>query len=110
MILILGFTFKENCPDIRNTRVIDIVNEFENYHAKVDIFDPWIDIDEAVAEYSISFLDELPETKYDAIILAVNHRQFIQMGADKINSLGKDKHVLYDVKSILPKQYSDGQL
>ena len=109
-ILILGFTFKENCPDIRNTRVIDIVHEFDSYHAQVDVYDPWIDVKEAQHEYNISFLSELPATKYDAIILAVNHDQFKEMGANKIHALGRENHILYDVKNVLPKDSVDGRL
>lgn len=109
-ILILGFTFKENCPDIRNTRVIDIVSEFNSYHASIDIYDPWIEIGEAEEEYGISFLSDLPSTKYDAIILAVNHDQFKQMGADQIHALGNDNHVLYDVKNMLSRHEVDGRL
>ena len=109
-ILILGFTFKENCPDIRNTRVIDIVKEFSNYHAQVDIYDPWVDLAEANEEYDASFVSKLPSTKYDAIILAVNHDEFKALGADKIHALGKDNHVLFDVKNVLPKDQADGRL
>jgi len=109
-ILILGFTFKENCPDIRNTRVIDIVKEFANYHSEVDIYDPWIELEEANEEYSVSFLSELPSTKYDAIILAVNHDEFESLGAEKIHSLGKENHILFDVKHALPKDQVDGRL
>ena len=109
-ILILGFTFKENCPDIRNTRVIDIIEEFNTYHAKVDVYDPWLDINEAKDEYSASFLADLPLSKYDAIILAVNHDEFKNMGAKKIHSLGKDIHILFDVKNTLPKDQIDGRL
>ena len=109
-ILILGFTFKENCPDIRNTRVIDIVHEFDSYHTQVDVYDPWIDVKEAQHEYNISFLSELPATKYDAIILAVNHDQFKEMGANKIHALGRENHILYDVKNVLPKDSVDGRL
>ncbi|MBT8124180.1 MAG: Vi polysaccharide biosynthesis UDP-N-acetylglucosamine C-6 dehydrogenase TviB [Gammaproteobacteria bacterium] len=109
-ILILGFTFKENCPDIRNTRVIDIVNEFATYHSQVDIYDPWIVLDEANAEYNASFLPELPSEKYDAIILAVNHDEFKNLGAEKILALGKENHVLFDVKNVLPKNQVDGRL
>lgn len=109
-ILILGFTFKENCPDIRNTRVIDIVKEFANYHAQVDIYDPYVELTEANEEYDASFLAELPSTKYDAIILAVNHDEFKSLGADKIHALGKDNHVLFDVKNVLPKNQADGRL
>ncbi len=109
-ILILGFTFKENCPDIRNTRVIDIVNEFATYHSQVDIYDPWIAIDEANAEYNASFLPDLPSTKYDAIILAVNHDEFKNLGAEKIHALGKKNHILFDVKNALPRNQVDGRL
>ena len=109
-ILILGFTFKENCPDIRNTRVIDIVEEFSSYHAKVDIFDPWVDIEEAKIEYNASFLTKIPSKRYDAIILAVNHDEFKDMGASKIQALGKKNHVLFDVKNALPKNQVDGRL
>ena len=109
-ILILGFTFKENCPDIRNTRVIDIVNEFATYHSQVDIYDPWIVLDEANAKYNASFLPELPSEKYDAIILAVNHDEFKNLGAEKILALGKENHVLFDVKNVLPKNQVDGRL
>ena len=108
-ILILGFTFKENCPDIRNTRVIDIVNEFRNYHAHVDIYDPWLDIDEANSEYSASFISEVKHD-YDAIILAVNHDEFKTMGVKKIHALGKNNHVLFDVKNALEKNQVDGRL
>jgi UDP-N-acetyl-D-galactosamine dehydrogenase len=109
-ILILGFTFKENCPDIRNTRVIDIVKEFANYHSQVDIYDPWVDIDEAKHEYNASFLSEFPSTQYDAIILAVNHKEFKNLGSKQIHALGKDNHVLFDVKHVLPKDQVDGRL
>jgi UDP-N-acetyl-D-galactosamine dehydrogenase len=109
-ILILGFTFKENCPDIRNSRVIDIVNEFSTYHSQVDIYDPWVVLDEANAEYNASFLSKLPSEKYDAIILAVNHDEFKNLGAEKIHALGKENHILFDVKNALPKNQVDGRL
>ncbi len=109
-ILILGFTFKENCPDIRNTRVIDIVREFSNYHSQVEIYDPWINLDEADTEYNATFLSALPTSKYDAIILAVNHDEFKTLGADKIHGLGKESHILFDVKNVLPKDQEDGRL
>ena len=109
-ILILGFTFKENCPDFRNTRVIDIVNEFTTYHSQVDIYDPWIVLDEANTRYKASFLPELPSEKYDAIILAVNHDEFKNLGAEKIQALGNENHVLFDVKNVLLKNQVDGRL
>lgn len=109
-ILILGFTFKENCPDIRNTRVIDIFNEFDGYHAHVDIYDPWVDIEEAQSEYNISFLSDLPKQKYDAIIVAVNHQKFKDMSIEDFHAMGKCNHIIFDVKHILPKNEIDGRL
>ncbi len=109
-ILIMGLTFKENCPDLRNTRVVDIISEFEAYHANVDVYDPWVDAAEAKHEYG---LDVIPEPKagiYDAIILAVGHHQFVEMGVDKIRRFGKADNVLYDVKYALPKDQVDGRL
>ncbi len=109
-ILIMGLTFKENCPDLRNTRVVDIISEFEAYHANVDVYDPWVDAAEAKHEYG---LDVIPEPKagiYDAIILAVGHHQFIEMGVDKIRQFGKADNILYDVKYALPKDQVDGRL
>lgn len=109
-ILILGFTFKENCPDIRNTRVIDILKEFKSYHAHVDVYDPWINIEDAKKEYKVSFLSELPTSKYDAVILAVNHQQFKELDERKIRAFGKNNFVIFDVKNILPKSAVDGRL
>lgn len=109
-ILILGFTFKENCPDVRNTRVIDIVEEFANYHANVDVYDPWVDHEEAKEEYGISLISELNENSYDAIVVSVAHKEFVEMGVDKIRSLGKQKHILFDVKHVFPKQDVDARL
>src|SRR5690606_22034681 len=93
-VLILGLSFKENCPDIRNTRIIDIVNELKEYHANVDVYDPWVDSDEAEHEYGISPIQALEDNAYDAVILAVAHEQFKEMGAAKIRALGKKAHVL----------------
>lgn len=109
-ILILGLTFKENCPDLRNTRVIDIIRTLESYHATVDVYDPWADPKEAQHEYQISLQSELHEDKYDAVILAVSHNEFVELGIDKIRKLGKQEHVLYDIKSQLPKEQVDGRL
>jgi UDP-N-acetyl-D-galactosamine dehydrogenase len=109
-ILIMGLTFKENCPDLRNTRVIDIIEEFQDYGANVHVYDPWVDKDEAVHEYGIRPI-EGPETgKYDAIVMAVKHRQFTEMGLDKVRALGADNHVLYDIKYIFPSSDVDGRL
>ena len=109
-ILILGFTFKENCPDVRNTRVIDIVQELANYHADVDVYDPWVDIEEAEDEYGVTPISELQEGMYDAVIVAVAHKEFIAMGTEKIRALGKQKHILFDVKHIFPKNDVDARL
>ena len=109
-ILIMGLTFKENCPDIRNSRVIDIINEFKNYGAQVDVYDPWVDPQQTQHEYNITPIKNPLANHYDAILLAVKHEQFIQMGADTIRELGKEQHVLYDIKYLLPANLVDGRL
>ena len=111
-VLLMGLTFKENCPDLRNTRVIDIVNELKEYNCEVDVFDPWADSKEAEDEYGITPIEHsalIPDT-YDAIILAVGHSQFKEMGVNKIRALGKDSHVLYDIKYLLDSSESDLRL
>ena len=109
-ILILGFTFKENCPDVRNTRVIDIVNEFNSYHASVDVYDPWADPGQAQQEYAVTLARTIKQAAYDAIIIAVGHQEFISMGAKAMRALGKPKHILFDVKRILPRESVDAGL
>ncbi len=109
-ILIMGLAFKENCPDLRNTRVIDMIKEFNNYGAKVDVYDPWVDPNETQQAYGFTPLSAPQPGSYDAIILAVKHKQFTEMGAEKIRALGKACHVLYDVKYILPANQVDGRL
>lgn len=109
-ILILGLAFKENCPDLRNTRVVDIVQELVHYHANVDVYDPWVDPAEAQHEYGITPVEKPAAGGYDAIILAVAHEQFVTMGSDAIHAFGKAEHVLYDIKSILPKDTVDARL
>ena len=109
-VLILGFTFKENCPDIRNTRIIDVVKELGNYSCNVDIFDPWVDAEEVEEEYGIIPVSEIKAASYDAIIVAVGHEQFKKMGSTDIRGFGKDKHVLYDLKYILSTEQSDVRL
>ena len=109
-VLILGLSFKENCPDIRNTRVIDIVNELKEYHIDADVYDPWVDAAEAEHEYGISPVQALENGKYDAVILAVAHHQFKDMGVDAIRALGKADHVLYDLKYVLSQAESDLRL
>ncbi|HET9836148.1 MAG TPA: Vi polysaccharide biosynthesis UDP-N-acetylglucosamine C-6 dehydrogenase TviB [Rhodanobacteraceae bacterium] len=109
-VLILGLAFKENCPDLRNTRVVDVIEEFRGYSAKVDVHDPWVDPAEAKREYGLDLISELKPDSYDAIILAVGHRQFLGMGAEKLRSLGKPGCVLFDVKQLLPAAEVDGRL
>lgn len=109
-VLVMGLAFKENCPDLRNTRVVDIVSELKDYNCEVDVFDPWVSQDEAEAEYGILPIIE-PETAiYDAIILAVAHRQFRQMGGPAIRALGKDTTVIYDIKYVISAGESDLRL
>ena len=109
-ILVLGLTFKENCPDLRNTRVVDIVKEFEDYGATVDVYDPWINPEEAQEEYDITPINELMDGQYEAVILAVAHRQFAEMGSAKIRALCKPDGILFDVKNLLPAEDVDGRL
>ncbi|MDX5300243.1 MAG: Vi polysaccharide biosynthesis UDP-N-acetylglucosamine C-6 dehydrogenase TviB [Gammaproteobacteria bacterium] len=109
-ILIMGLTFKENCPDIRNTRVVDLVAEFREYNAHVDIFDPWANADEVLHEYGLDLVAEPAAGHYDAIILAVAHNEFKAMGVERIRALGRDNHVLFDVKYVLPKAAVDDRL
>ncbi|MGB5588504.1 MAG: nucleotide sugar dehydrogenase, partial [Gammaproteobacteria bacterium] len=109
-ILMLGLTFKEDCPDLRNTRVVDVIQELESLGATVDVHDPWVDQDEAKKEYGVSMVAQPDAGQYDAIILAVGHRQFRDMGVDAIRRLGRPEHVLYDVKYVLPAGVTDGRL
>ena len=109
-ILILGLTFKENCPDLRNTRVTDIIRELKTYNASVDVYDPWVNPVEAEHEYGITPVSEPVEGKYDAIILAVAHHQFRELGVDGIRKFAKPTFVLFDVKQVLPKEMVDARL
>jgi UDP-N-acetyl-D-galactosamine dehydrogenase len=109
-VLVMGLTFKENCPDLRNTRVVDIVAELRDYHCDVDVFDPWVTAEEAEHEYGITSITEPVADSYDAIILAVAHQQFKAMGAPAIRALGKANSVLYDLKYVLTVSESDLRL
>jgi UDP-N-acetyl-D-glucosamine/UDP-N-acetyl-D-galactosamine dehydrogenase len=109
-VLILGLAFKENCPDIRNTRVVDLVRELRSYHADIDVYDPWVDASDAVEEYDLKMIDTLPSAHYDAIIVAVGHDQFRTMGIDAIRKLGKPECVIFDVKYLFPKQCTTARL
>ncbi|WP_027697971.1 Vi polysaccharide biosynthesis UDP-N-acetylglucosamine C-6 dehydrogenase TviB [Vibrio litoralis] len=109
-VLVMGLTFKENCPDLRNTKVVDIVSELKEYNINVDIVDPWCSTEQAQHEYGLSITTEPKQAHYDAVILAVGHEQFKVMGAKKIHQLCKAEHVLYDLKYVLPKQDVDMRL
>ena len=109
-ILIMGFSFKENCPDHRNTRVVDIYEKLVSYKSNVDIFDPWVDIDEVERDYGLVLFNELPKRKYDSIIIAVAHNEFIDMHIDQYFKLLNKNHVIFDIKSILDKKYTDSRL
>ncbi|MCP8686820.1 Vi polysaccharide biosynthesis UDP-N-acetylglucosamine C-6 dehydrogenase TviB [Marinobacterium sedimentorum] len=109
-VLVMGLTFKENCPDIRNTKVVDILAELETYGVRADVYDPWVDAQETQRAYGISPLQELETGVYDGIILAVAHEQFVEMGAARIRALGKSAHMLYDLKYVLSSADSDLRL
>ncbi len=109
-ILIMGLTFKENCPDFRNTRVIDLVSEFKNFNCNVDVYDPWVDKQEVKQKYNITPIDSPIKGGYDAIVLAVAHDEFRKMSIEDIKALGKDNYVLYDIKYLLKSNQVDGRL
>lgn len=110
-VLVLGLAFKENCPDLRNTKVVDIVRTLQGYNTQVDVYDPWIDPQEAEHEYGLRCLPDLPASgQYAAVVLAVGHREFVALGAAGIQALGQSGAVLFDVKSILPLGVADGRL
>ena len=109
-VLVMGLTFKENCPDLRNTRVVDIVNELKEYDMTVDVYDPWVETKEAQHEYDLTPVQTLEAGAYDAVVLAVAHQQFAELGAQGIRALGKASHVLYDLKYLLPAEHSDLRL
>jgi UDP-N-acetyl-D-galactosamine dehydrogenase len=109
-VLVLGLTFKENCPDLRNTRVVDIVSELEDYNVRVDVHDPWADAEEARAEYGYELVAEPEQGAYDGIVLAVAHEQFKQLGAEALRRWGRPEHVLFDLKSVFPRDASDIRL
>jgi UDP-N-acetyl-D-glucosamine/UDP-N-acetyl-D-galactosamine dehydrogenase len=109
-VLIMGLTFKENCPDIRNTRIVDLVEEFEGFNCNIDVYDPWVDKDEVIHEYGFKPIDQPVEGKYDAILLAVAHDEFKALSLEQIQAFGKDNHVLYDIKYLLKANEVDGRL
>lgn len=109
-VLVLGLAFKENCPDIRNTRVADLVDELKNKNAVIDIYDPWVDKNAAIDEFSLELIDEPKTRYYDAVILAVAHKEFVAMTERAINQLCASKSIIYDVKSIWPEEVVDERL
>ena len=109
-VLVLGLAFKENCPDLRNTRVVDIVRALNGYSAHVDICDPWVDAAEAQHEYGLELTAQPGQGSYDAVIVAVGHHEFSALGAERIRAYGKPESILYDVKYVLPREAVDGRL
>jgi UDP-N-acetyl-D-galactosamine dehydrogenase len=109
-VLVLGFTFKGDCPDVRNTKIIDIVNELKDFNMSIDVYDNWANPTEVEHEYGLALVNELKENHYDGIILAVDHSEFKKMGVEAIRKLGKQKHVLYDVKHVFGSKDSDIRL
>jgi UDP-N-acetyl-D-galactosamine dehydrogenase len=109
-VLLLGLAFKENCPDLRNTRVVDIVQALRRYNAAVDVHDRWVSAAEAEHEYGLVPLAQPPAGAYDAVIVAVGHRQFVALGAQGVRAFGKPDSVVYDVKYVLPREAVDGRL
>jgi UDP-N-acetyl-D-glucosamine/UDP-N-acetyl-D-galactosamine dehydrogenase len=109
-VLVLGLTFKENCPDLRNSKVADVVRELKNYGARVDVYDPWIDAEEAEHEYGIRPIRRLRDGAYDAAVMAVGHKQFRDMGIRNVRKACKEIHVVYDIKYVFPADQVDGRL
>jgi UDP-N-acetyl-D-glucosamine/UDP-N-acetyl-D-galactosamine dehydrogenase len=109
-VLIMGLTFKENCPDLRNTRVVDVLHELTEYNLKIDVFDPWVDAAEAEHEYGIRPISEPKGAAYDAVVLAVAHEQFKALGAAGVRAFAKPSSVIYDLKYVLPADSVDLRL
>jgi UDP-N-acetyl-D-galactosamine dehydrogenase len=109
-ILIMGLTFKENCPDLRNSKIIDLIKGFKNFNSNVDVYDPWADKDEALEEYDVELIEKPKLGKYDAIVLAVSHEQYKKLNIEQLRSYGKNKHIIYDIKCIFPQDQVDGRL
>jgi UDP-N-acetyl-D-galactosamine dehydrogenase len=107
-IIVFGITFKENCPDIRNTKAIDVINELKQFNCDVDVYDPWANADEVKHEYGISLIDDYTKNKYDSIVLAVAHNEFKTLDLGKLRN--GHNAVIYDIKGIWDKQEVDGRL
>jgi UDP-N-acetyl-D-galactosamine dehydrogenase len=110
-VLILGLAFKENCPDVRNTKVVDIITILRGYSLQIDIYDPWVDSAEAEKEYGLQCLPQFPEVgQYAAVVLAVAHRQFVELGSAGVRAFGQQDGILFDVKGVLPAGMADIRL
>ena len=109
-VLVLGLAFKENCPDLRNTRVVDIIAELADFQSTVDVYDPWVNAAEAHHEYGITPIAAPQAGAYDAVVLAVGHAEFAALGGDGVRAFGKQRSVVYDVKYVLPRGAVDGRL
>tara|TARA_B100000767_G_scaffold187595_1_gene174974 strand:+ start:1011 stop:2282 length:1272 start_codon:yes stop_codon:yes gene_type:complete len=109
-ILVMGLTFKENCPDMRNTKVIDIIAELSKHVSKVDCYDPWVDVQDVRNKYDINQITYPEKENYDGIVLAVSHQDFIELGMEKISEFGKALHISYDLKYLFPKDKTDIRL
>ena len=109
-VLILGFAFKENCPDFRNTRVVDIIESLSSYNANIEVFDPWVNAAEAESVFGVEMIESLEPGRYDSIIVCVGHSEFKEMGIIKLRSLCKESNVIFDVKSVFDKDDVDGRL
>lgn len=106
-ILILGITFKENCPDLRNSKIVDIYTTLEEYTKDISVYDPYADVNAVMKEYNIAITNQLPNEKYDVVILGVAHKQFLELD---VKELVKEGGVVYDVKGVLPRNIIDGRL
>ena len=102
--------YKENCPDIRNTKVADLIEELNNFNCSVDVYDPWVDKVEAMDEYNIELINAPAKGKYDAIVIAVAHDKFKDYSPNEIKDFGKDNHIIYDIKYLLNADHVDGRL
>ena len=109
-VLLLGLSFKENCPDMRNSKVKDVFAELKEYGCNVDVYDPWVQKALAQTEYGISFVTELRKGYYEAIIICVAHDEFMNMGVKNIRALGKKKHIIYDLKHVFSREETDLRL
>ena len=109
-VLVMGLTFKENCPDVRNTKVVDIISELGEYDINVDVYDPWVNPEEAIHEYGVELIDKPKADHYDAVIFAVKHNEFVALTESEIKGMLKPEHVIYDLKYMLPQELSNLRL